>query len=211
MIIGVVGFLGSGKGTVGDILIQERGYYRLSFADAVKDAVSVIFGWPRHLLEGDTEESRAFREATDGFWSERFGYAVTPRYMLQLMGTEAGRDVFNKDIWIYSVEKRMQGIENVVVPDVRFPNEIEFIRNMGGKVIRVKRGPEPQWYETAHSDNIENFNSSACTAMSIYYPQVHFSEWAWIGQRFDYIIENDGTLDDLRIKLNNIMENMNGY
>jgi len=94
MIIGVVGFLGSGKGTVGDMLIQDHHYYRLSFADGVKDAVSVIFGWPRELLEGDTDASRAFREMPDVFWRERFGYEVTPRYMLQLMGTEAGRDVF---------------------------------------------------------------------------------------------------------------------
>lgn len=205
MILGVVGFLGSGKGTVGDILIQDQGYYRLSFADAVKDAVSVIFGWPRHLLEGDTEESRGFREATDGFWSERFGYAVTPRYMLQLMGTEAGRDVFNKDLWIYTLEKRMQGIENVVIPDVRFPNEIEFIRNMGGKVIRVKRGAEPEWYETALNDN-SSYNLSG-PKMTFKYPNIHFSEWAWIGQKFDYVIENDGTIEDLKNKLNTILEN----
>lgn len=202
MIAGIVGFLGSGKGTVGDILIQEKGYYRLSFADAVKDAVSVVFGWPRHLLEGDTEESRVFRESTDGFWSERFGYAVTPRYMLQLMGTEAGRDVFNKDIWIYSVEKRMQGIENVVIPDVRFPNEIHFIRSMGGKVIRVKRGPEPEWYNAALSANFE------CNTDLMANYHIHYSEWAWIGQKFDHVIENDGTLEDLRIKLNNIMESI---
>jgi len=206
MIIGVVGFLGSGKGTVGDMLIQDHHYYRLSFADGVKDAVSVIFGWPRELLEGDTDASRAFREMPDVFWSERFGYEVTPRYMLQLMGTEAGRDVFHSDIWIYSLEKRMIGKTDVVIPDVRFPNEIEFIRQMGGKVIRVKRGPEPEWYETAHADNIENFNSSACTSMSIYYPSIHFSEWAWIGQRFDHVLENDGTINDLKVNLNKILK-----
>jgi hypothetical protein len=204
MIIGVVGFLGSGKGTVGDILIQENGYYRLSFADAVKDAVSVVFGWPRDLLEGDTIESRAFRESTDGFWSERFGYAVTPRYMLQLMGTEAGRDVFNKDIWIYTLENRMRGKEDVVIPDVRFPNEIEFIKSKGGKVIRVNRGPEPIWYNNALSDN--KFNG---TTMSAFYPEVHFSEWAWIGQSFDYEIENNGTLTDLKQKVNMILNERN--
>lgn len=200
MIIGVVGFLGSGKGTVGDILIQERGYHRLSFADALKDSVSAIFGWPRHLLEGDTQESRSFRESVDEFWSVRFGYEVTPRYMLQLMGTEVGRNIFSKNIWIYSLEKRIQDIENVVIPDVRFPNEINFIRLMGGKVIRVKRGPEPEWYGAALDANLE-----CNTDLMANYP-IHYSEWAWIGQTFDHVIENDGTLDDLRIKLNNIME-----
>jgi ABC-type oligopeptide transport system ATPase subunit len=58
MIIGIVGFAGSGKGTVGDILVNDHDFTKLSFADAVKDATSAIFGWPRHLLEGDTNESR---------------------------------------------------------------------------------------------------------------------------------------------------------
>jgi hypothetical protein len=201
MLIGVVGFLGSGKGTVGDILIQEENYYRLSFADAVKDAVSVIFGWPRELLEGDTLDSRAFRESTDGFWSERFGYAVTPRYMLQLMGTEAGRDVFHKDIWIYVLEHRMKGKDDVVIPDVRFPNEIDFIKSKGGKVIRVTRGPEPIWYESAFADN-----KLGSRNMEAYYPDIHFSEWAWIGQEFDYTITNDGTLPELKNKVQTILK-----
>lgn len=207
MIIGVVGFLGSGKGTVGDVLIQEQGYYRLSFADAVKDAVSVIFGWPRHLLEGDTQESRGFRESTDGFWSERFGYTVTPRYMLQLMGTEAGRDVFNKDIWIYTLEKRMQGLENVVIPDVRFPNEIEFIKSKGGKVLRVKRGPEPDWYDLAHAANNLSFMHNPEAREEMHKSGIHYSEWAWIGQDFDFVVENEGSIEDLKIKINQILEN----
>lgn len=203
MIIGVVGFLGSGKGTVGDMLIQDHHYYRLSFADGVKDAVSVIFGWPRELLEGDTDASRAFREAPDVFWSERFEYEVTPRHMLQLMGTEAGRDVFHSDIWIYSLEKRMLGKTDVVIPDVRFPNEIEFIKSRGGKVVRVIRGPEPEWYDTALSDNTGNKMSAPM--MQTKYPDIHFSEWAWIGQDFDHVLDNNGTMNDLKVKLNKFL------
>lgn len=209
MIIGVVGFLGSGKGTVGDILIQERGYTRLSFADAVKDAVSVIFGWPRELLEGDTQESRAFRESTDGFWSERFGYTVTPRYMLQLMGTEAGRDVFNEDLWVFTVEKRMQGMKNVVLPDVRFPNEIEFIKSRGGKVIRVVRGPEPEWYDLAHAANNISFLHMPEANEEMVNLGIHYSEWAWIGQEFDHVLDNNGTMDDLKVNLNKFLTENN--
>ena len=58
MIIGLVGFIGSGKGTVGDILVTQHGYYRFAFADALKDAVATIFTWPRGLLEGDTAALR---------------------------------------------------------------------------------------------------------------------------------------------------------
>jgi hypothetical protein len=206
MIIGIVGFLGSGKGTVGDILIQNYGFYRLSFADAVKDAVSVIFSWPRHLLEGDTQESREFREKPDAFWSKRFGYEVTPRYMLQLMGTEAGRDVFHKDIWIHALERKLAMFDNVVVPDVRFPNEIDFIRKVGGKIVRVKRGPEPDWYDLAHAANNVNFLHSPECHDEMSKSGIHYSEWAWVGQDFDHVIDNDGSMEDLRNKINNIME-----
>ena len=67
-IIGVVGFMNSGKGTVGDIL-NEYGYVSESFARPLKDAVSNIFGWPRSLLEGDTGFSRKWREEKDIWWS----------------------------------------------------------------------------------------------------------------------------------------------
>ena len=76
MIIGLIGFIGSGKGTAADILVKNHYFNKLSFADAVKDATSAIFGWPRHLLEGDTDESRAWREQKDERWSERVGYDI---------------------------------------------------------------------------------------------------------------------------------------
>ena len=66
MIIGLVGFIGSGKGTVGDLLSQE-GFIPDSFARPLKDACSSIFGWPRELLEGNTEFSRTWREQPDKF------------------------------------------------------------------------------------------------------------------------------------------------
>ena len=69
MIVGVCGLIGSGKGTVADILVEEYDFKKISFADSLKDAVAVLFKWPRHLLEGDTEESRFWREQPDEFWS----------------------------------------------------------------------------------------------------------------------------------------------
>lgn len=191
MIIGVVGFIGSGKGTAADILVNKHNFHKLSFADTVKDATAAIFGWPRNLLEGDTEESRAWREAKDEWWSEKFGYNISPRLALQMMGTEAGRDVFHPDLWIHSLERKMEMYPNVVIADVRFQNEIKFIQSKGGFVVRVKRGPDPEWYETARRANLESN-----TDLMYDYP-IHYSEWAWIGSVMDYHLTNEGALSML--------------
>ena len=203
MIIGIAGFLGSGKGTLGDILIQEHGFRSIAFADAVKDAVAAIFKWPRELLEGDSVASRYFREKVDPYWSEKFGYDVTPRYMLQLMGTEAGRDVFDSNLWVYVVEKTIMESpdSNFVITDLRFPNESTIIKRMGGHTIRVIRGPEPIWFETAAKDNLTNTNS-----MSILFPTVHRSEYSLCGYEFDRVIENNGTIEDLKTKLHDFKQ-----
>lgn len=58
IIIGLCGAQGAGKDTVGEILINEYGFHKLSFASALKDMLAALFSWPRELLEGDTEESR---------------------------------------------------------------------------------------------------------------------------------------------------------
>jgi hypothetical protein len=204
MIIGVVGFIGSGKGTVADILVQKHNFTKLSFADTVKDATAAIFGWPRALLEGDTDESRAWREEKDEWWSEKTGKHITPRNMLQLMGTEVGRDMIDSNIWVYSLERRLELYPNVVIADVRFPNEIKFIQSKGGFVIRVKRGPDPEWYDTAMLANKESN-----TDLMIDYP-IHYSEWAWIGSIMDYHLVNEGALSMLEADINHMLRVFTG-
>lgn len=214
MIIGIVGFAGSGKGTVSDILVEQYDFTKLSFADAVKDATSAIFGWPRHLLEGDTDQSREFRETKDDFWSARLGRDFTPRLAMQLMGTEAGREVFHQNLWVDVVERRIKHKQewefedNFVIPDVRFPNEIEAIRKWGGVVVRVVRGAEPEWFDAALQDNkTDNIQTGQ---MNIYHPSVHYSEWAWIGQQFNYQISNNGTLSMLEADVKHMLRVFTG-
>ena len=203
MIIGLVGFIGSGKGTVADLLVSNHGFIKESFANSVKDAVSVVFGWDRSLLEGDTVDSRAWREQPDEFWSRKLGKEFSPRLALQLMGTEAGRNVFHTDLWVHTVERRCSPNRNYVIADVRFPNEVLAIKAMGGKVFRVKRGADPEWFATAQRQNLtpeddlwllEDHNE----LMEQKYPDVHYSEWAWIGQEVDGTIWNDTTFEDLK-------------
>lgn len=206
MIIGLVGFIGSGKGTVGEIL-EQKGFVKDSFAKPLKDACSVMFGWPREMLEGDTEVSRKWREEPDVFWSEKFGKEFSPRLALQLMGTEAGRNVFHKDIWVISLLNRSKG-KDVVVTDVRFQNEIKFIQDNGGIIIRVKRGEEPEWYEAAESFNQgpKKNMTWALSQSKMATVQMHQSEWDWIGSDFDYVIENNGTMNDLGNKVNEVLQ-----
>jgi hypothetical protein len=204
MLIALVGFIGSGKGTVADILVEKKGFTKLSFADTVKDATAAIFGWPRHLLEGDTKESRDFREAPDAWWSDKFGYEFSPRKALQLMGTEAGRNVFHPDLWIFSLEKKLELYPNIVIADTRFPNEIDFIRSKGGFVVRVTRGPDPEWYDTAVRANKEGN-----TDLMYDYP-IHYSEWAWAGQSTDYILHNEGTLNMLEADIDHCIKVFTG-
>lgn len=206
-VIGLVGFAGSGKDTVANILKHEHQYTKIAFADSLKDAVSVIFDWPRYLLEGDNEPSRAFRERPDPYWSEKFGKDFTPRMALQQLGTEACRQTFHEDIWILNLEKRISQHKNVVVTDVRFPNEIEFIKKMGGHVVRVKRDKDPVWYDTAwkhmHSEEYLMYKK---------YPDIHVSEWAWIGhQDIQHTIFNDGSIDDLRTNVRYFLHSIETY
>ena len=202
MIIGLVGFISSGKGTCADYLVREHGFLKESFANSVKDSVSIVFGWDRQLLEGDTDYSRGWRERADPWWSNRFGYEFSPRSALQLMGTEAGRDVFDKNIWVYSMFRRMDHSKNYVIADVRFPNEIQKIKEDGGMIIRVKKGPDPIWYLPALDVN----RKLDLNVMAENFPQVHYSEWAWIGSEgIDYTINNDGSIEDLENEIEKLL------
>ena len=203
MIVGLVGQIGAGKGTVADLFVDRHDFFKESFANSVKDACAAVFGWDRAMLEGDTLESRAWREQSDAWWSEKLGREFSPRLALQLMGTEAGRDVFHPDLWVHTVLNRCakNPNHNYVIADVRFPNEINAIRKAGGIVVRVKRGDEPEWYNVALKDNKKpNYHG-----MAQEYPDVHFSEWAWIGSDIDAEIANNSTLEDLTEKIDSLV------
>ena len=199
MIVGLLGFIGSGKGTAGDIL-KDMGFTPVSFAKGVKDVAAEMFDWPRHLLEGDTEKSREWREQPDEFWSSEFGEEFTPRLALQLMGTEVGRDVFHKDFWVIKMKRYMMQNpdQNYVITDVRFQNEIQFVHDMNGCLIEVQRGVKPHWYDVASRANNGDFKAAIFMEQQ---SGVHASEWSWVGGQIDHTIDNNGTLEDLKNNL----------
>lgn len=184
MIIGICGLIGSGKGTVADILV-DQGFKKVSFADKLKDGVSTIFGWDRAMLEGDTDGSREWREQRDDYWSDETQMEVTPRLVLQLFGTDCMRDGFYDGVWVSLLKKTiLDNPVNYVVPDVRFENEIEMILSIGGEVWEVKRNGDPEWLIQYETTGVEPTT-------------VHPSEWRWIKSKKDEVITNDSTLEEL--------------
>lgn len=184
MIIGLVGFAGSGKSTAGQILREEHGFESIAFADPLKDVVSNIFGWDRKLLEGDTADSRIFRETEDRWWSDRLGFKITPRLMFQMIGTECVRKGLSEKTWLCALERRIPKDKNIVVTDCRYSNEIDMLRNLGANIIWIKRGPFP----TPEEMNL-----------------MHSSEIEWTWKKVNYEIENDKTIDDLRAGIKTVL------
>jgi hypothetical protein len=200
MIIGFVGFIGSGKDTAADYLVNFHGFRRDSFANTLKDAVAAVFGWDRTMLEGRTNQAREWREQVDPWWAERLGMPhLTPRWILQYWGTDVCRKSFHDDIWIASLENKLRNSkDNIVISDVRFPNEIKAIHSSGGKVIRIKRGAEPEWYQDAVNVNEGRGNMSwLLSTDKLKKLGIHASETAWVGGNIDTTISNDGTIDEL--------------
>ena len=191
MLIGIVGLIGSGKDTAAQRLVDKHGYRRDSFAKSLKDAVAAMFNWDREMLEGNTKQSREWREQPDAFWSRQFGKDVTPRWVLQYFGTEVMRGQMYDAIWVDSCLGRYDG-KPTVISDTRFPNEVDQIRARGGKIIRVKKGADPEWFTNYVEGNIQPTG-------------VHSSEYVWARSEFDHIIENDGTIDDLYAKIDDLI------
>ena len=202
-IIGICGFIGSGKDTAADYLVNFHEFRRDSFAATLKDAVAAVFGWDRELLEGRTKQAREWREQVDPWWAERLDMPdLTPRWVLQWWGTEVCRKAFHNDIWIASLESRLRNSnDNIVISDCRFPNEIKAIKAAGGKVVWVQRGELPSWHIMAAKANRgDTFATEKLKALG-----VHASETAWVGTDFDAVIDNNDSVDALYLQIAKIV------
>lgn len=194
MIIGICGLIGCGKGTVGDILVENYGFTKLSFADKLKDGVATVFNWDRAMLEGDTVESREWRETQDDFWTKETGRTITPRLVLQEFGTDCMRHGFDDGIWVSLVKQELVKYpnKNFVIPDVRFPNEANMIKSIHGEVWRVKRGQDPVWMRMYQDIGVEP-------------KEVHESEWRWAKVDFNNVIYNDLGIDELKSQVKGLL------
>jgi hypothetical protein len=108
---------------------------------------------------------------------------------------------------VASTENQLRKInEDVVISDCRFPNEIESIKKMGGIAMRVSRGPEPNWYPWAkivtEGRNNPKYNKAR---KKLDESGIHASEYSSVGLNYDYMIDNNGTIDDLYRQIDSII------
>lgn len=171
MIIGMCGLKGSGKNTVANIIQKNYpNWEAMSFASALKDGVAAFFGMDRKMLEGDTPEFREIREMPNEFWCKKLGRTdLTPRKILQEFGTDIIRKQFHDNFWVDRLELDLMNKKdkNIIITDVRFPNEIKMIRSLGGQIWFVHCGELPKWFVDYREHNITPPK------------EIHESEWRW--------------------------------
>ena len=177
-LIGITGKARSGKDTIAEYLWGRHAFTRIAFADPLKLAAQAMFG----LSAAQTWDADQ-KEVVIPHWG------MSPRQIFQLLGTEAAKPVFGKDIWIkrwrisYDMLSRT---DHIVVPDVRFDEEAEAIRGLGGVIVEVQRGVGLQGSTGTHASELGLLKLP------------------------DYVIDNNGTLEDLFMQVENVILKMEG-
>jgi len=205
VLIGLSGCIGSGKDTVANYLCEHHHFIKFSWADALKDIVSVMFGWDRELVEGATQTSREFRETVDAWWSQKLGFEVTPRKMLQTIGTDVMRNHLHPEIWVAILERKLANYLretpdiNIVVCDCRFEQEVAAIHRLGGQVWRIVRG-NIDTYVTELAKSAAK--QSAIALARLQELNIHQSEWMVHTLAYDHLVKNSTTIPELYLAVN---------
>lgn len=144
--IGLVGRKGAGKNCAADFVKAEHAAFHITaFADPLRDVCKIIFG-----LTDNEMSDRALKEAE----LDRYPF-VSPRTIMQKVGTDCIRTHF-PDAWMSAWRCRVKPFPCTITVDVRFPNEAAAIRDLGGKIIRIRRPevetPDAHVSETAMDD-----------------------------------------------------------
>lgn len=126
MIIGLAGGKGCGKSTVAKIINKLHDYEIISFATPIKEMLRVLGLGDAELHDPVIKEIPLDE------------YGKSPREIMQLLGTEFGRNMIDGNIWITALRKQLRPDRNYVIDDVRFNNEARFVRERGA-VIHVER------------------------------------------------------------------------
>lgn len=195
MIIGFAGKMGAGKNLSASFVKEaypSKEFEEKSFAYKIKQVTSLILGCEIGYLEDREYKKRVLD-----------GLSITPRKFMQLLGTDFGRKMVHPDIWVNALLNEYSPIgmysvpldfpvnvgshdvfvyPNWLITDVRFPNEVKAIEDHGGKVIKLTR---------------------SCGRSK------HESETALDGYNFDYVINNNGTKEELRKEVLKLVDTFN--
>lgn len=143
-VIGIHGRARTGKDTVANFIVSHRGGYVYSFADPIR-AMLVPLGI----------------DMSDPYWQAHKeniipALGVSPRRLMQTLGTEWGRQLINQDLWLILAKQRLLNFgPGMVIPDVRFENEAAWVRKHGGRIIHVVRPNVAPVEAHASEDGIE--------------------------------------------------------
>jgi hypothetical protein len=140
-IIGLSGYAQAGKDTMGRILVEEHGYTRIAFADILKAAIEKLNPYIPYAFDHDFPTDFARVRTLTSLYGRDETKARHPEYrrLLQVFGTEVGRQMLGEDVWVNAAFHQMKPDTKYVITDVRFPNEFNRIKNEGGEVWRVQR------------------------------------------------------------------------
>lgn len=165
MVIGIIGYLKSGKDTVADLIMAKiegkAVFKKYSFAGPLKEATKALFGWSdEHVHDQD------LKELVDPNWG------ISPRTALQLIGTDIMRDYFpsiapsefkskiKNNFWVERFKSTVKNYpeNNYIISDARFDNECQAIKDMGGIIVRVHRDSVVPKEIKHPSENVELLN-----------------------------------------------------
>lgn len=166
-VIGLSGWARVGKDTVAARLVEKHGYKRMSFADPMREALY------RLNPEIDVDSySMNLATAVDLMgWETLKSVSSSIRGLMQRMGTEVGREMFGENFWVDTALDSVEDGSKIVFADVRFPNEADAIKALGGEVWRISR------------EGVGPAND-------------HISETALDSYFFSLYIVNDGTIEN---------------
>ena len=192
-LIGLGGKLRAGKDVVGDYLEEKHGYVKLGMSDVLNEALLKLN--PLIIIEKDSPLYKDFSALPVVRYADMhlsLGYVEAKknpevRRLLQVLGTEVGRDMIDPDVWVRMAEKKIQDLwaegKSVVITAMRFPNEIDMLNRLGGLSV---------WIERPDEERLNNAGEAI---------QSHASENSVSSKDFSYVMMNDGTLEQLYRKV----------
>lgn len=161
MIIGLTGHYGSGKDLTADYLVQEYEFTKYSWATKVKECCAILLNVHVDALEElkNDPNAKITLSASTGAIAQ-----VTVRQFYQRMGTDVGRELIYNDIWVdlLGAELEADEVDNVVIADCRFQNEIDFVTSSDGHIIRLERNTAEGKSDSHRSEAIDSLNLEGC-------------------------------------------------